>query len=197
MARYKSIGQPLTRVDGIPKACGKAIYGPDVKIPHMLHAKFLGSIYPHAKILHIDTRKAKKIPGVKKILTHKNVPEVRWGSLIKDTPILPKDRVRFIGEPIAVVAATDPDIAEEATELIQVEYEELEAIFDPEEALKPDASLIHDQVETYACTVPDIIRYGNVCGHTKMFGGMWRKDGGKQIAFLKIDSLHQCNIMGL
>jgi len=171
MAGYKNIGKPFARVDGLKKACGKAIYGADIKMDNLLQAKFLGSIYPHAKIIHIDTSKAEKIPGVKGIITNKNVPEVRWGFLVKDTPILATDRVRFIGEPVAVVAAIDRDIAEEATELIQVEYEELEALFDPEEALKPEAPLIHKKVEAYPCMVPDIIRYGNVCGHTKMFGG--------------------------
>ncbi|MBW1850376.1 MAG: molybdopterin-dependent oxidoreductase [Deltaproteobacteria bacterium] len=171
MAKNKIIGQPFTRVDGRRKACGSAVYGPDIKMPGLLHAKFLGSIYPHAKILHIDTEKAGKLSGVKGIITHKNVPEVYWGLMVKDTPILTGDKVRFIGEPLAVVAATDPDIAEEAAELINVEYEELEPVFDPEEALEPGAPLIHEGAEAYACTMPDIIRYGNVCGHTKMFGG--------------------------
>jgi len=171
MAKNKIIGRPFTRVDGRRKACGSSVYGPDIKMPGSLHAKFLGSIYPHAKILHIDTEKAGRLSGVKGIITNKNVPEVYWGFMVKDNPILAGDKVRFIGEPLAVVAATDPDIAEEAAELIHVEYEELEPVFDPEEALEPGAPLIHEGAEAYACTMPDIIRYGNVCGHTKMFGG--------------------------
>ena len=171
MEKNEIIGRPFTRIDGRRKASGNAIYGPDIKMPGTLHAKFLASPYPHAKILHMDTKKAERLRGVKAVLTHKNVPQVNWGFMVKDTPILAGDKVRFMGEPLAVVAATHSDIAEEAAELIHVEYEELKPVFDPEEALGPGAPLIHEGAEAYACAMPGLIRYGNVCGHTKMFGG--------------------------
>lgn len=171
MAKNETIGRPFARVDGRRKACGSAVYGPDIKMPGMLHAKFLASPYPHARIVHVDTEKAEKLSGVKAILTPKNVPQVRWGFMVKDTPVLAGDKVRFMGEPLAVVASTQREIAEEAVELIQVEYEELRPVFDPEEALGPGAPLIHKGAEAYACAMPGLIRYGNVCGQTKMSGG--------------------------
>jgi CO/xanthine dehydrogenase Mo-binding subunit len=131
------VGKGVPRVDGILKATGKATYGADFSLPGMLHGKILRSTVPHARILNIDTRKALKLSGVKAIITGKDFP---WGLKYGFTPItrdqtpLAQDKVRYIGDEVAAVAAIDEDTAEEALDLIKVEYEELPAVFDPFEA---------------------------------------------------------------
>src|ERR687883_581058 len=108
----------------------------------MLHGKILRSTYAHARIVRIDTGAAAALPGVAAIVTGRDAPGL-FGSRMKDTPILAQDTVRYVGEPVAAVAAEDEDTAEEALDLIEVEYEELPAVFTPELALLPDAPLVH------------------------------------------------------
>jgi len=167
---YSIVGKKITRVDGIEKATGRAIYAGDIKFPNMLYGKVLRSKLPHARILNIDTTRASKLPGVKAVITGKDLPERRYGFVLKDQAVLAKDKVRFIGEPIAAVAAISSDIAEEALELIDVEYEELKAIFDPIEAMNSESPIIHEELNSYMAMWP-AIRYGNVCSHTKINRG--------------------------
>ncbi len=143
------VGQPLPRVDGKVKVTGEAQFSVDITLPNMLHGKILRSPYPHAKIKKIDTSKAENLPGVKAVITGNDTGNVRFGFV--DTPRYPADqyplaidKVRYIGEEVAVVAAVDEITAAEALELIEVEYEELPAVFDPEEALKEGAPQVHD-----------------------------------------------------
>ena len=136
------VGKSYPRLD-VDKVTGRAAYINDIKLPRMLYGKILYSSRPHAKIKHIDTSKAERLPGVRAVLTGSNVPEVRVGFL-GDQTALKKDKVRQFRDEVAAVAAIDEEIAEEALELIQVEYEDLPAIFDPLEAMKPDAPLIHE-----------------------------------------------------
>lgn len=136
------LGSSLPRPDVFAKVTGRSLYIQDLKRPGMLHGKIKFSNHPHARILNIDTSRAEKLPGVKAVLTAANTPEIRIGFL-QDNVALKKEKVRQYRDEIAAVAATDPDIAAEAVELIQVEYEELEAVFSPEEALAPGAPLIH------------------------------------------------------
>ncbi len=144
------VGKGVHRVDGILKATGRATYGADFSLPGMLHGKVLRSTMPHAKILDIDTSKALRLPGVRAILTGKDFP---WGlkygftAITRDQTPLAQDKVRYIGDEVAAVAAIDEDIAEEALDLIKVEYEELPAVFDPFEAMKEGAPQIHDHVK--------------------------------------------------
>jgi 4-hydroxybenzoyl-CoA reductase subunit alpha len=104
----------------------------------MLHGRILRSPFAHAKILRIDTKKAEKLPGVKGVVTGRDIPDRLYGIVPKarDEYALAKDKVRYIGDDVAAVCAIDPEIAEEAIELIKVDYEELPAVFDPFEAKK-------------------------------------------------------------
>ncbi len=145
------VGHSVKRRDVLEKVTGAAQYAGDLVLPGMLHAKILRSNVAHARIKRIDASKALALPGVKAVLTHENVPRVlhtgsphpRSASLAKDQYIL-DDKVRFWGEGVAAVAATSEEIAEAALELIEVEYEELPAVFTTDDAQRPDAPLIHD-----------------------------------------------------
>ena len=144
---YSVIGKPIVRTDSLAKVTGGAAYTADIKLPRMLHAKVLRSPYPHAKILNIDTSKALKLPGVKAVVTGADTYGVKWGvfKYTQDHTMIAIDRVRYVGEDVAGVAAIDEETALEALELIEVEYEPLPAVFDPEEAMKEGAPLIHEQ----------------------------------------------------
>ncbi|MDI7261328.1 MAG: molybdopterin-dependent oxidoreductase [Thermodesulfobacteriota bacterium] len=152
MKEYEIIGRPLPRVDGIEKATGQGKFTVDMVLPAMLHGKFLRSPYPHAKILSINVEKAKKLPGVKAVITRDEVAGIRYAFV--DTPRYPADetplavdKVRYIGDEVAAVAAIDLDTAEEAIHLIEVEYKPLTPVFDSEEAMKPGAPDIHEPFE--------------------------------------------------
>jgi len=140
----------LPRVDVLEKLTGKARYCSDIKIPGMLHAKVLRSPHPHARIVSIDTSKAGQLPGVRYVITGRDVTDKRFGVAMFDQHILPREIVRYAGEMVAAVAADTVDIAEEAVSLISVKYEPLAAVFDPEEAMKPDPPvLVHSDVANY------------------------------------------------
>ena len=148
-ANHHVLGTNRPRVDAALKATGRAIYLHDIHLPGMLECKLLKSPFAHAKILRIDTSKAEKLPGVKAVCTGKDFRGWTWGWMPKtrDEPPLAVDRVRYLAEAVAAVAAADEDTAEEAMELIRVEYEELPGVFDPEEAMKEGAPQVHDYVE--------------------------------------------------
>ena len=135
MSEYAVLGKRVTRVDALEKVTGAAQYGGDVHLPGMLHGKFVRSAHPHAKILNIDTSEAEKLPGVRAIVTQEDVESGRR--------VFATDKVLYLGEPIAAVAATDPDIAEEAADLIKIDYEVLPAVQDVMEAIEPDAPRLH------------------------------------------------------
>ena len=142
---YHTIGQSILRVDAHDKLTGKASYAGDYAFPGMLQLKVLRSDRPHARILAIHSDKAKTLPGVVAVLTHEDVPgQNRVGSRAKDQPVLCDDRVRFVGDPVVLVAAETLEAAEEAVSLIRVDYEDLPAVFSPEEALAPEAVQIHE-----------------------------------------------------
>ncbi len=147
---YGKIGQPLGRVEGPAKVTGEARYTADILLPGMIWGKVLRSPLPHAKIVSIDTREAEQMPGILAVLTAKDLPDLLTGRLVYDMPVLAIDRVRFIGEKVAVVAAEDPDMAEDALASIDVEYEEMPAVFDAHEAMNPEAPLLHPDYRSYA-----------------------------------------------
>jgi len=152
MSNYSVIGKRVHRVDGMEKVTGNAKYTFDLVLPNMLYGKILRSIHPHAKIVNIDTTLAEKMIGVKAVVTGKDTLGRKNGIWRRfpelcDEEILCRTKVRFIGDPVAAVAAIDEDTAEEACQLIKVEYEELPAVFDPLEAIKEDAPQIHEGVE--------------------------------------------------
>jgi CO/xanthine dehydrogenase Mo-binding subunit len=142
MAReYRHLGKATTRKDAQAIVTGGAEYIDDLKLPGMLYGKVLRSPYPHANIKNIDTGKAEKLPGVKTVLTYKNVPEWSWG-IPRHERVL-DSKVRFVGDAVSLVAAETEEIAEEALQLIDVEYEQLPAVYDVEEAIKPGAPQLY------------------------------------------------------
>lgn len=138
------VGSNIIRVDGLSKVTGRAVYPQDIYMDNMLYGKTLRSDKPHAYI-KVDTSEAEKVEGVVKVLTYKDVPGHNYhGVLFKDHEVLCEKKVRRIGDPIAFVVAESEEIAEEAIDKIKVEYEELEGVFDPIEAMKEDAPKVHD-----------------------------------------------------
>ncbi|MDI7260373.1 MAG: xanthine dehydrogenase family protein molybdopterin-binding subunit [Thermodesulfobacteriota bacterium] len=144
MEEFSVVGKRIPRVEGYDKVTGMALYVADIKLPNMLYGKVLRSPIPHAKILHVDTEKAKRLPGVRAVITGEDTPKVKWGAFINDMHVLAFDKVRFVGDEVAAVAAVDEATAEEALDLIKVDYEELPAVFDPFKAMEPGAPIIHD-----------------------------------------------------
>ncbi|MDA0260593.1 MAG: xanthine dehydrogenase family protein molybdopterin-binding subunit [Proteobacteria bacterium] len=137
-----TVGQRLPRNDVLFKVRGKARYAANIELEGMLHACFVRSEHPHARILSVDTSKAEKAPGVRAIITAEDAGDELIGTLVTDTPVLAKDRVRYVGEAIAAVAADTADAAAAACQLVEVEYELLPAILTPEEALADGAAEI-------------------------------------------------------
>jgi CO/xanthine dehydrogenase Mo-binding subunit len=135
------------RVDGLEKVVGTALYVGDLRLPGMLEGRILRSPYAHARILRIDTTRAEHVVGVRAVVTGEDTPKRAWGAFIADQYPLAVDKVRYVGDEVAAVAAVDADTADEAIALIHVEYEELPAVLDPAEAMRPGAPLVHDRAE--------------------------------------------------
>jgi len=139
--QLKYVGHSVPRVDGIDKVTGKAKFVGDLTIPGMLQGKILRSTYPHARLVSIDASQAEALPGVIAVLTASDIADLNL--IYSGRPVIATDKVRYVGEPVAAVAAVDLATAEEALSLIQVEYEELPAVVGIDAALKKDAPLIH------------------------------------------------------
>lgn len=139
---FSFVGKRVSKLDAPGKVTGQVVYGHDMKLPRMLYGKILRSEYAHARLVSIDTSKAKALPGVKVVITAEDIPEAKIG-WARDNPVLKSGKVRSIRDEIAAVAAIDEDTAQEALELIEVEYEELPGVFDPEEAMRAGAPVIH------------------------------------------------------
>jgi len=146
---YQVIGQPVPRIDNTGKVTGEARYTADVLLPGTLWAKTLRSPHSHARIVRIDTSRAESVPGVRAVLTGNDVRGILYGRRYRDISILAQDRARFMGERVAAVAADSLEQAEHALDLIQVDYQELPAVFDPESALQEGAPIIHPDVASY------------------------------------------------
>jgi CO/xanthine dehydrogenase Mo-binding subunit len=140
---------PEWRVEGRDKVTGAARYAADITRPGMLYAAFVGSTYPHARVVSVDAEAARKMPGVRAVITGADVRPARFGRRLQDWPVLAWDRVRFIGDRVAAVAADTLEEAEQAAAAIVVEYEELPALFDPEAALASDAPVLHPDAAEY------------------------------------------------
>ncbi len=160
VAELSVVGKRLPRPDAFDKATGAARYAADTKMPQMLIGKVLRSPYPHARILSIDKSKAEKLPGIEAVITLEDVPNKLLNGALMDLKMPPQmakgvvrdqyvltDKARYVGDAVAAVAAVNETTAEKALELIEVEYEKLQAVFDPIEAMKPDAPRIHDFAE--------------------------------------------------
>ena len=166
------LGKRVPRVDGLEKVTGQSQYADDIVLPNMLRGQVLRSPHPHARILKIDTSRAENLPGVLAVASARDLPLVRYGSSIQDETAFAVDRVRYVGEAVAAVAALDLDTAKEALRLIQVEYEGLPEVFDAREALKPGSPLVHEAVHTYK-HLPGFtpVEGTNICYHYKLRRG--------------------------
>lgn len=162
MSAFQSpIGQSLPRLETREKMTGEAKYTDDLYRPHMLLGAILHSPYPHARILSYDVSKARSLPGVHAVVTGDDIGRHYMGPFIKDEPALAKDKVRYIGEPVAACAAVDIETARRALQLMEVEYEEIPAVFDPQEATRSSAPLVHEDLAKYVKTF-ECERSGNI-----------------------------------
>ena len=162
---YDVVGKRLNRLDGAGKVTGAAVYASDFSLPGMLHGRILRSPHPHAKIMRLDATAARKLPGVRAIVTGASQKLNRFGNFIKDFEVFATDRVYHIGQAIAGVAADSEYAAEQALKAIEVEYEPLPAVFDAIDALAQDAALVHPEWQNLKAA-PIINRDGNRCGRT-------------------------------
>ena len=157
--QFKVLERNHPRVDAYDKVTGRATYASDVYLPGMLACKLLPSTRNHARIVRLDTSKAEAHPGVRCVITGTDFPDVRFGSgALRDRYVMPREVVNFVGEPIAAVAADDEAAAQEAIELIEVEYEDLPAVVNPLSAMGSGAATVHPELEEYE-------GYGFTLGH--------------------------------
>ena len=151
----------MPRVDSVEKVTGGAVYVTDVQIPGTLHGAVLRSPHPHARISAIDTGAAQAAPGVEVVVTGRDFP-LLFGAAIRDQPFLAIDRVRYVGEPVVAVAAITEAAAQEALDLIRVDYEQLPAVVDMRLALASDAPLVHPDMDAYERGSHEIVPHTNV-----------------------------------
>ena len=157
--QFKVLERNHPRVDAYDKVTGRATYASDVYLPGMLACKLLPSTRSHARIVRLDTSKAEAHPGVRCVITGTDFPDIRFGSgALRDRYVMPREVVNFMGEPIAAVAADDEAAAQEAVELIEVEYEDLPAVVNPLSAMGSGAATVHPELEQYE-------GYGFTLGH--------------------------------
>lgn len=163
---FKNLNKAVPRIEGADKVSGKMRYAADIQVPEALSAKILRTSLPHARILGIDTSKAEKLPGVRAVITGADVAGVMVGLRMKDMPLLAQDVVRYVGEPVAAVAADNDEIAEESLNLIDVQYQELPFVTDPVEAIRPGAPVLHENPAGYKnaperdTELPNVQSYG-------------------------------------
>jgi putative selenate reductase molybdopterin-binding subunit len=158
---FTIVGTKQRRVDAVKLALGRPVFVDDLELPGMLYAKLLHSPHAHARIVNIDASRARQLPGVRAVLTHKDVKRVPYATAGQGYPepspydtVMLDNKMRYVGDRVAVVAAESLEIAERALELIDVEYDVLPAIFGPEESMKPGAPLIHDEPDCHGVYDP-------------------------------------------
>src|SRR4030095_4716994 len=166
---YKFVGKAIPRLEGAEKISGSVRYAADFEIPGSLWAKMLRSPYPHARIVKIDTSRAARLPGVRVVISGSDIPAVMTGLRMKDMPRLASERVRFVGEPVAAVAADSATIADEALNLIDVQYEELPNVTDPLKAIEPRAPVLQETPAAYKNAPARATEWPNI-----QSSGSWR-----------------------
>ncbi len=175
-----SVGESLPMIDAADRVSGRINYVLNFELPGMLVGRILRSPLAHARVVTVDASRAERLPGVAAVLTRDDFSTSagfsgRYGRVFLDQTVVAFDRVRFVGDPVAAVAAVDEEIAEQALSLIEAQYEELPAVFDEEEALKPGAPLIHDPrpqpQEMFRKLIRDLPGGSNVCSHFKLRRG--------------------------
>ena len=164
------VGKSLPRMDGAGKVTGTAVYAADFALPGMLVGKVFRSTEPHARIVRVDTARARALPGVRAVMTAADVPDVRYGGALKDETVFARGKVRYVGQPVAAVAATTREAAEAALAAIEVVYAPLPAVLDLDAALAPGAPLIHEEWASYTA-IPILHRDGNVCNRARIAVG--------------------------
>jgi CO/xanthine dehydrogenase Mo-binding subunit/aerobic-type carbon monoxide dehydrogenase small subunit (CoxS/CutS family) len=174
----------VRRLEAPEKTTGNAMFVGDMKRPGMLIGKILYSRVPHARIIKIKTDGALSLPGVAAIITAQDLPDIRTGLVIQDETVLARDKIRYIGEPVAAVAAVDMETAQRALDLIELEIEELPGVFTFEQSTDAHAPLIHEKFKEYTSRMP-LNREGNICLHTKI------KKGDIHKAFAESDAIFE------
>ncbi len=164
------VGKALPRFDAPGKVTGTAVYAADFAVPGMLVGRVLRSPEAHARIVRLDFTRARALPGVRAIIGAADVPDVRYGGAIKDETVFASGKVRYIGQPVAAVAATTPEAVEAALAAIEVTYEPLPAVLDLAAALAPGAPLVHEEYADYTA-IPVFHRDGNVCNRARIVVG--------------------------
>ena len=163
-AAHTVLGTNMPRMGGVERVVGKGIYGIDLNLPDALHGGVLRSGHAHARIVRIDTDAARALPGVRAVVTAADAPDVRYGRSCIDRYILARDRVRYMGDPVAAVAADSPALVREALRKIEVVYEPLPVVVDPEAAMEPSAPTIHEDMPLPK-NLPEGADVKNVCGY--------------------------------
>lgn len=167
------VGKAQPRVDGGEKVTGKAVYTGDIELPGVTYGRVVRSPVPHARLAKLDTGKAERLAGVLAVFSRDDLADLSYffGAAYKDQPLVAVDKVRYVGDPVAAVVATDQAAAEEAASLVEAEYEEIAAVTTIEEALKPDAPLVHEaptksgELHGYHYRVPEEFKGTNICYH--------------------------------
>ncbi len=174
----------VRRLEAPEKTTGKAAFVGDLKRPNMLVGKILRSQVPHARIKRIKTDRALSVPGVAAVITAQDFPDLRWGLVLHDETVMARDKIRYIGEPVAAVAAVDVETAQRALDLVELEIEELPGVFTFEESIDPQAALVHEKFKEYTSRIP-LKREGNICFQTRI------KKGDVERGFLECDEVFE------
>lgn len=184
--KHSPVGESKTRIDAREKVTGAALYADDIQFGRrLLYARIKRSPYPHALIKKVDVSKALALPGVKAVVTGADFPGY-IGLYLKDRHIFCRDRVRYVGDPVAGVAAVSPEIAEQAVRLIEVEYEPLEPVLDPEFGASPQAPLLHPDLGKYTVASFILPKAGtNISNHFKLRKGDVDAAWGKCAAIIE------------
>ena len=191
-AEYSVLGTSIPRLGGVERVTGAGIYGVDLMLQDALSGGILRSQYAHAKIVSIDTSEAKSIPGVRAVVTAADAPDVRYGRTTIDRYMLAKNRVRYMGDPVAAVAADSPAIVKQALKKIKVVYEPLPVVLDPEEAMKPSAPTLHDDMPLPK-NLPADAKVKNVCSYTVVHMG--DPDKAMAEADLVVDEVYETKMI--
>ncbi|MBI3079187.1 MAG: molybdopterin-dependent oxidoreductase [Deltaproteobacteria bacterium] len=184
------VGQRIPRIDAEAMVTGKVCYAVDLQVPGMLVGKIVRSRVPHGRIVRVDTSRAEQMPGVRAVITGLDMPDRKIGLALRDATIVARHKVRYVGEPVAAVAAVDERTAEEAAEAIDVVIEELPAVFDPVEGAQPKAPVIHEELGSYGHSTFMARHYNPIPG-TNIAHHYWYRRGDVEAAYREAALVHE------